>query len=42
MLVTFFRGEEDLIDMRPQQTRTVITYYKSKHYVDQIKKTLNL
>lgn len=40
--VTFFRGEEDLIDMRPQQTRTVITYYKSKHYVDQIKKTLNL
>lgn len=40
--VTFFRGEADLIDMRPQETRTVITYYKSKHYVDQIKKTLNL
>ena len=40
--VTYFRGEADLIDMRPQQTRTVITYYKSKHYVDLIKKTLNL
>lgn len=40
--VTFFRGESDLIDMQPQETRTVITYYKSKHYVDQIKKTLNL
>ncbi len=38
---TFFRGEEDLIDMRPQETRTVITYYKSKHYVDIIKKNLN-
>ena len=39
--VTFFRGEADLIDMRPQQTRTVITYYKSKHYVDLIKKKYN-
>jgi len=27
--------------MRPQETRTVISYYKSKHYVDIIKKNLN-
>lgn len=40
--VTFYRGEEDLIDMRPQSTRTVISYYKSKHYVDIIKKRFNL
>lgn len=40
-LATFYRGEEDLIDIRPQETRTVITYYKSKHYVDLIKKRFN-
>lgn len=39
--VTYYRGDEDLIDMRPQETRTVISYYKSKHYVDIIKKNLN-
>ncbi|WP_025881925.1 BACON domain-containing protein [Segatella baroniae] len=38
---SFYRGDEDLIDMRPQETRTVITYYKSKHYVDIIKKRFN-
>ena len=39
--VSYYRGDEDLIDMRPQETRTVITYYKSKHYVDIIKKRFN-
>ena len=38
---TFYRGSENLIDLRPQESRTVITYYKSKHYVDLIKKNLN-
>lgn len=38
---TFFRGEEDLIDVQAQSSRVVISYYKSKHYVDQIKKSMN-
>jgi hypothetical protein len=39
--VSFYRGDEDLIDMRPQETRTVVIYYKSKHYVDLVKKKFN-
>lgn len=38
---SFYRGDENLIDMQPQETRTVLTYYKSKHYVDIIKKRFN-
>lgn len=37
---TFYRGEEDLVDIRLQNTRTVLSYYQSKHYIELIKKNL--